>query len=666
MTGLNKRRALAQLEQARLHSQKGDWATVETLMRPVAASGLKEPAVPSLLGEALRQLGRRDEARAVLEAGLVEHPGDGELEARLGCVWLDLDEPDRAIEQFRRVRQKLSRDPQVLTSYAAALLRVGRAEEAEAQLARALLVGGGADTRLVLAMVKMRRGQLDEADRIAAQVEGLELPGLVWQARALRADLRLARGDARGALDTWRQIEGAGRLEPYQFSNMAWAAELAGERPLAEALIARRLAQAPLAEDLMLFAQMANLRREPQRALDWLAQAEALVKSPTPGWRFESLSTEGRALRLLDRKDAALAALREAIALPEAELPRFGAGPFVDLGHLAAETGDFEQAEAHFGRALTLDPDEPEAKRALALTHQRLAWRHTLEASTEERVDAAKAEAEALRRRFVVRESEVERLKREVERLKAERASAVEEVAQVTAQADAQKKRLEAEGRAKVRVELEAREQEIEGKSVENLERVFGAGRDACPERLWQMLLVAERTYQKALYTELPAAAVAVLFSGAFERSLVELIAHRFDRWLDVNQLRSRFLEMGVRERRGGRVEYFDRFFESLDREQSARPPSLGEVSRVLERRQEPYLALFDQFLTSNYALPAPFWDEFARFVTWSKETLRDPVAHGHIEIDWEGLKQFRERLLFTFGGQTPGALPRLIQARKK
>ena len=39
MTGLNKRRALAQLEQARLHSQKGDWATVETLMRYADAVG---------------------------------------------------------------------------------------------------------------------------------------------------------------------------------------------------------------------------------------------------------------------------------------------------------------------------------------------------------------------------------------------------------------------------------------------------------------------------------------------------------------------------------------------------------------------------------------------------------------------------------------------------
>ena len=138
-----------------------------------------------------------------------------------------------------------------------------------------------------------------------------------------------------------------------------------------------------------------------------------------------------------------------------------------------------------------------------------------------------------------------------------------------------------------------------------------------------------------------------------------------FDRWLDQRKLRSRFLEDGVRERRGNRVEYSDRFFESLDREQSARPPSLGEVSRVLERREEPYLSIFNEFLGSSFELPSSFWTEFARFVTWGKETLRDPVAHGHIEIDWEGLKQFRERLLFEFAGEGRGALPTLLQARK-
>lgn len=663
---MNKKKAATQLEQARLHSTRGEWDTVERLVRPLADAGVKDLLVPTLLGEALRQSGRREEARAVLETGLLQHPGDVELQARLGCVFLDLDDAARAIELFRNARARLTRDPQLLTSYAAALLRLGRAEEAEAQLAKAMLVGGGADTRLVLALVKSRRGHFDEADRIAAQVEALDVPNLTWAARALRADLRLVRGDPRGSLELWKTLETSGHLEPYHLANMAWAAELSGDAALADALMTRRLAQAPVAADLMLFAQIANLRRDPARALERLTQAETLVQTPDPGWRFEVLSARGRSLRLLERKDEARAALLEATHLPEAGLARFGAGPFIDLGHLDAEQGDFEQAEVHFRRALALDPDEPEAKRALELTARRLGWRQSLEASVEERVGAAQAEAEALRRRYVARDSEVEKLKREVERLKAERGSVEHEIRNVTAQAEAERKRLVDDGKTKVRLELEAREQEIEAKSLENLERVFGASRDACPERLWQMLLVAERTYQKAMYTEIPAAAVAVLFSGAFERSLVELIAQAFDRWLDQRKLRSRFLEDGVRERRGTRVEYFDRFFESLDRELSARPPSLGEISRVLERRNERYLTIFESFLSSRFSLTPAFWDAFARFVTWGKETLRDPVAHGHIEIDWEGLKQFRERLLFTFDGESPGALPRLMKARKK
>lgn len=659
---LNKRKAITQLEQARLHVERGEWAQAEQLARPVLTSGLKDPAVFIVLGEALRQLSRRDEARQVLEQGLAALPGDPELEGRLGRVFLDLDDAARACELFQRARTKLTRDPQLLTSFAAALLRLGRAEEAEAQLARALLVGGGADTRLVLALVKLRRGQLDEADRIAAQLEGQDAVEIVWQARALRAEVRLMRGDAAGALEAWRRIETAGRLEVWQVSSMAWAAELAGDRALAETLITRRLSQGPAAEDLMLFAQIANLRREPARALEFLTRACALATAPVAGWDFEVLATKGRALRLVGNAQEAERVLAEAAALPEGQLPRFGAGPQVDLGHLAAERGDFEVAEQRFRRALELDPDEPEAKRALELTSRRLGWKDALEASAEAKVDAARAEAEALRRRHLARETEIERLKREIDRLKAERTSAERE-AQA---AEAERRRLEEEGRTRLRRELDQREQEIDAKAQENLERVFGAGRDACPERLWQMLLVAERTYQKALYTELPAAAVAVLFSGAFERSLVEVIVTTFDRWLDREDLRERFLEDGVRERRGARVEYFDRFFEALDRELSARPPSLGEVSRVLERRHESYLAVFDRFLASSFELAPAFWDEFARFVTWSKETLRDPVAHGHIEIDWDGLKQFRERLLFSFGGQPSGALPQLMKARKK
>lgn len=663
---LNKRRAIAQLEQARLHFERTEWPQVEALSREVLAAGFTEEAGFSMLGEALRRQARLKDALEVLEKGLAKHAGSAELEARLGCVLLDLDEPAKAAERFARAKQRLSRDPQLLTSYAAALMRLGRAEEAEAQLARALLLGAGPDARLVLAMVKSRRGQLGEADRLAAKVEESSDPTLMWAARAVRANLRLLRGDARGALDTWKSISDAGQLQPWHDAHLAWAAELAGEPALADSVMTRRLAQSPLAEDLLLFAQISNLRGEPARALDFLERAGQIAKAPEPAFFFEQLAIKGRALRLLGRDDEARAALASALELPESGLASLGAPPHVDLGHLAADGGDFETAENHFRRALELDPEEPEARRGLELSSRRLGWRQALEASTEERLSAAKAETEAVRRRFVLRETEVERLKREIAQLKGERNEAAREAQRAQAAADAERRRLEAEKRKALAVELEQRERDVEGKATENLERVFGTSRSACPEKIWQMLSVAERTFQQSLYTEIPAAAVAVLFSGAFERSLVELLAQEFSRWLDKHGLRASFLEDAVRERRGSRVEYYDRFFDWFDREQDARPPALGEISRVLERRGERHLGPWLRFLQESFALDDAFWTEFCRFVTWSKETLRDPVAHGHIEIDWDGLKQFREKLLFEFGGATPGALPRLLAARRR
>lgn len=663
---LNKRRAIAQLEQARLHLERGEWAQVEALAAEVRAAGFAEESAFSLLGESIRRQGRLKDALEILRDGLGKHPGSSELEARLGCVFLDLDEPAAAIEHFSRARQRLSRDPQLLTSYAAALLRLGRAEEAEAQLARALLLGAGPDARLVLATVKARRGQLGEADRIAAKVEELGDPSLSWAAKALRADLKLLRGDARGAFDAWQAMEQAGQLQPWQDAHLAWAAELAGERAIADAVMARRLGQGPLSEDLLLFAQIVNLRGEAARAIEFLDRAASQVKSAEPGWQFEYLSCRGRALRLLGKPADASAALLEAVALPEGALPKLGVPPHVDLGHLAADAGEFEQAEQHFRRALELDPDEPEAKRGLELCSRRLGWRQALEASADERLSAAKAETEAVRRRFVMRETEVERLKREIAQLKGERNEAAREAQRAQAAAESERRRLEEEKRKTLAIELEQRDRDVEGKATENLERVFGTSRNACPEKIWQMLFVAERTYQQSLYTEIPAAAVAVLFSGAFERSLVDVLAQEFSRWLDKHGLRAQFLEDAVRERRGSRVEYFDRFFDWFDREQDARPPALGEISRVLERREERHLAPWLRFLRESFSLDDAYWAEFSRFVTWSKETLRDPVAHGHIEIDWDGLKQFREKLLFEFGGVTPGALPRLLAARKR
>lgn len=663
---LNKRRAIAQLEQARLHLERMEWAQVEELVRPVREAGFTELAVFSLLGEALRQLGRHDEARTVLQAGLAEHAGAAELEARLGCVFLDQDVPVKAVEHLARALKKMSRDPQLLTSYAAALLRLGKAEAAEAQLARALLVGAGPDARLVLAGVKVRRAQFDEADRIAAQVEALGIPTLEWPARALRADIKLMRGDAAGALAAFQAIEKAGQLQPWQVAHVAWAAALTGADAVADQLMTARLAQSPSSDELLLFANIANLRGESARALEWLERASVLVKAPEPAWVFDFLNAKGRALRLAGKPAEAKEALTQSSGMAEAELPKLGAPPFIELGHLAADAGEFEQAEAHFRRALELDPQEPEATRGLELTKRRLGWRQAVEASAEEKIAQARAEAEAVKRRFVVRETEVERLKREIEQLKSARAQAEKEAERLTAQAASERRKLEEASRKQLQAELEQRETDVEAKALENLEAVFGTRRDACPEKIWEILLLAERNFQQSLYTEIAPAGVAVLFSGAFERSLVELFATGFDRWLDREKLRLPFLEGGVRERRGGKVEYFDRFFDWFDREQNARPPAFGEIARVIERRRDTHLLPFSKFLAASFSVDEKFWDEFSKFVTWSKETLRDPVAHGHIEIAQDSLKQFRERLLFEFGGEKPGALPRLMRARKK
>lgn len=654
MSGLNKRRALAQLEQARLHLERAEWAQAEALAREVLDAGFDELLAFAVRADALRQLNRAGEAVAVVERGLKVLPNDPHLESRMGSLLLDVDDAKRAAEYFARARKKLPRDAQILTGHAAALLSLGEAEEAEPLLTRALLLGGGEDTRLVLALTKFRRGQHAEADRLAAQLEAApeNPPTLVAQARALRAELAVRRGEAKTAFAIWRELEAAGQVNLHQLSHLAYAAELAGERAAADAAIARRQAQDPTASDWLMFAQIQNHRGDFRSALASLGHAESL---PAPddesGWKYELLAVRGRALRLAGERVEAKRVLEAALALPEGALPNVGAGPNVDLGHLAAEEGDFETAQARFEAALKLDPDEPEAKRALELTSRRLHWREAVESSAGEKIEAARAEADAMRRRYLMRETEVDRLKREVRRLTAEREHAA-------AATEAAKR----EASERVKAELEAREHDIDTKAAESLQVLDGA---RCPPRLEQLLRVAERTYQHALYMELPAAAVSVMFAGAFERSLVELLVTPFGPWLDARGLRERFLSDGVAEKRGSRVEYFDRFFEAFDTSFESRPPSLGEVSRVLDKRDERYLSIFSDYLRDAFSLPSEFWGALATFVTWSKETLRDPVAHGHLELEWDVFKQFRGQLLFEFAGEKPGALPRLLKARR-
>jgi tetratricopeptide (TPR) repeat protein len=665
---LNKRRAVAAYEQARLFAEKGEWARVEASAREVAYdSQLDAPEPYALLAEALVRQGRRPDAVRALEDGLRAHPKHPELEARLGAALLQEGLLERAVELLGSARTKLKRDPALLTHYATALLRVGRTEDAERQLAAALLLGGGLETKLALALVKGRRGQFEEAEGLARQVEEQAPDDAVRSAaRTARAECRLMLGDAKGALELFRSIRDGGTLEPDQLGRMAWAAQQAGESALADELIAARRASAgqgsgggPSAEDFLLFARIAMLRSRPEEALAHLDAAERAPGEQYPGWRFECLSARGRALRMLSRREEARRVLDEALALPESSVPRIGAPVHVDLGHLAAEAGDFEGALASFDRALALAPGDPEAQRARELSHKRVAWREELKASAEAQVQAAKAEAEAQRRRFLSREGELEALRRELAELKARQASTAESArrAEETARAEQQQR---------LREELLAREREVEEKARAVLEGSFGDARARCPQAVWQMLEVAERTFQKAMYTELPAAAVAVLFSGALERSLIALIVSPFDAWLEKAGRREDFLKGAVREKKGKRVEYFDNVIESFDRSLKAKAPGLGEIGRVLERRHEAYLEPFSTFLASSFDVPDAFWTALAELVAFCKERLRDPVAHGRaIELGYPELTRFRTRLVLEFEGKQTGALPQLVGASR-
>ncbi|MFN7132034.1 MAG: hypothetical protein ACK4N5_08120, partial [Myxococcales bacterium] len=199
----------------------------------------------------------------------------------------------------------------------------------------------------------------------------------------------------------------------------------------------------------------------------------------------------------------------------------------------------------------------------------------------------------------------------------------------------------------------------------ELLRDAFRDGWDRCPPPLREALKVAEGTYQKALYTELHPAAVAVLYAGALERGLYQLLVQPFDRTLDA-QARAQFLQGAVREVRGSRVEYSDRFVEAFDPERKARAPSLGEIARAIARRGEPQLRPFGRFLAARFALPEAFFDALATEVLLAKEQLRDPVAHGRaLELPQAELTRFRRVLLFGFPHADTGALPALVRAQR-
>jgi len=331
----------------------------------------------------------------------------------------------------------------------------------------------------------------------------------------------------------------------------------------------------------------------------------------------------------------------------------------VDLGRIASDSGGHEDAAARFEKALALDPHSAEAQQGLTMARERIAWRDSLARDAQSQVAAARAEADAMRRAFAASERELEMLRARLAQSQREATEAEKEAARV--RVENERARTEA-----VRQELATREAEATDRAAETLREAFGETLDDCPAGLVEALRVAETTYQKALYTELHPAAVAVLFAGALERGLYLLLVRPFDQAL-TPEARQAFLKSAVREIRPGRTEYIDRFVEAFDPERKARAPALGEIARALSRRAEAHLAGFGQFLAQGFDLSTEAIDSLAVFVEQAKTQLRDPVAHGRaLELPQSELTRFRQQLLFDLAGTGRGALPMLLKARRR
>ncbi|QRN93908.1 tetratricopeptide repeat protein [Archangium violaceum] len=659
---LPKHKAVKLYERARTLLAREEFSEAEKILRDLAAhDSLGRPEVPAALGDVHLGRGEYDAAASAYREGLSRFPGNRDLTARVGLVLIRQDRFEEAVALMGQLELK-GLGPDLLTQYGYALARLERYAASERIFARAVAGGAGPEARMLLARVRAKLGRYEEAANMCRSLREGDVPAEVQsEAKGLLADCLLMQGQAAPALGLWKEQRAAGELQPEQLGHMAYAAQLAGEPGLCDQLITERLGSVPTAEDRLLFAQIANLRNRPEDALEHLAVAEAATGEHYKGFIFELEATRGRALRLLGRRQEAREALARASGHAESQ-GKLGPQLQVDLGHLSAEEGDFESAEKSFQAALEMDPDEPEARRGLELTRRREAWRTQLQANVEAQVEAAKAESDALRRRFVARESELEALRRELETLRAAQAQAEEKARRAEEEARAAQASARAEQARRTREELEQRETEIDAKARENVERGLGKALATCPPPLLQAMMVAERTYQKALYTDLPAAAVAVLFAGALERALYTLFVERFRQWLDARGQLKDFLQAATREKRGRKVEYFDNFAAAFDPERPGRPPSMGEVARVLQRREEPYLHLFLAFLTERYPLPGRLLDVLADFVIQAKERLRDPVAHGRaVEMGYEELKVLRERLLFALEPGQPGALALLL-----
>ncbi len=649
MTKRSKKQLQTELQQAVLLLQQEKFEEALPML-PGLAQELHVSDGYRLWAHALQSLGRDSEAVDVILAGAEKWQTDQELNVHAGAVLYERGEYKRALAAFSHAFRTVREEPELLARQAHCLLDAGRAHEARKHAQDAFQRKSRGTPALIHGLLSLHAG-----DFAAAEDALLRASNSLEDAARDTADGLLAlalfwMGNLDGALERFRALDVRGSLDPASLPFFAIAAATRGDEAKARELLAR-IAESNGPEIALARARVELALDHPQQALDALESLTDVPKELAP----LVAATRGRALRLVGRSADAEAVLAP---LTDKASGAIGAMALADLGRIASDAGEHEKAAAHFDAALKLDPSSQEAQKGLELAKNRTAWREAVARDAESRIEQARGEAEAMRRAFAERE-------RELELLKAKLAQMERTATEAEKQARAAKEEAERARQASIARELETRDQEAEEKAQVVLREAFGDAWSRCPAPLQDALRVAEVTYQKALYTELHPAAVAVLYAGALERGLYQLLVQPFEKSL-TPESRAAFLKGATRELRPGRVEYSERFVEAFDPERKARAPSLGELARAIAKRGEPQLRPFGGFLSARFDLSDTFFDALAAEITTAKEQLRDPVAHGRaLELPQSELTRFRKVLLFEFAGSATGALPALVGAMR-
>jgi tetratricopeptide (TPR) repeat protein len=133
------------------------------------------------LGHLLLAEGRLEEARAALETAVAQAPGDGWGWVGLSLARLRAGDAAGAALAGREATRFRPADPHAWLRLAAALLALGRFEEAEAACITALPLGGGEEAWLGILRARLEMGRMAEAGQalregMAAHPESTALP----------------------------------------------------------------------------------------------------------------------------------------------------------------------------------------------------------------------------------------------------------------------------------------------------------------------------------------------------------------------------------------------------------------------------------------------------------------------------------------------------------